>query len=299
MPLKFQSTGGGTVTLDVPSTSSTVTLTIPANTGNLVIADSGGNLTITGNANISGNLIVSTGAIGIGTTSPSFPLTISRSGAVTYLYQYDGFGAQVTGMNGSGLGITGTFSSSPYAIFTNSTERMRFEANGAITGTLTGTAGNLMLISGTAQNSTSGTSIDFTGIPSWAKRITVVLNAVSTNGTGDVVFQVGAGSIQTSGYTGTAWGMAGTASNANANWSTYATTNDGNTAASVRNGTIVLAYLGSNIWSIVISYGYSNTNRIGGGFGTVTLSGTLDRVRITTSNGTDTFDAGSINILYE
>jgi hypothetical protein len=48
MPLKFQSTGGGTVTLDVPSTSSTVTLTIPANTGNLVIADASGNVNING-----------------------------------------------------------------------------------------------------------------------------------------------------------------------------------------------------------------------------------------------------------
>ena len=33
--------------------------------------------------------------------------------------------------------------------------------------------------------------------------------------------------------------------------------------------------------------------------GRVTLSGALDRVRVTTVNGTDTFDAGSINILYE
>ena len=62
MPLKFQSTGGGTVTLDVPSTSSTVTLTIPANTGNLVIADT------SGNANISGNLAV-TGTISTGTVA--------------------------------------------------------------------------------------------------------------------------------------------------------------------------------------------------------------------------------------
>ena len=33
--------------------------------------------------------------------------------------------------------------------------------------------------------------------------------------------------------------------------------------------------------------------------GTITLSGALDRVRITSSNGTDTFDAGSINIMWE
>jgi hypothetical protein len=33
--------------------------------------------------------------------------------------------------------------------------------------------------------------------------------------------------------------------------------------------------------------------------GSKTLAGTLDRIRITTVNGTDTFDAGQINILYE
>jgi hypothetical protein len=35
-----------------------------------------------------------------------------------------------------------------------------------------------------------------------------------------------------------------------------------------------------------------------GGF-QVSLSGTLDRIRLTTVNGSDTFDAGSINIIYE
>lgn len=33
--------------------------------------------------------------------------------------------------------------------------------------------------------------------------------------------------------------------------------------------------------------------------GTISLAGALDNVRLTTVNGTDTFDAGSINILYE
>jgi len=42
----------------------------------------------------------------------------------------------------------------------------------------------------------------------------------------------------------------------------------------------------------------NNTQAISGGGG-ITLSGTLDRVRITTVNGTDTFDAGTINIMYE
>jgi hypothetical protein len=33
--------------------------------------------------------------------------------------------------------------------------------------------------------------------------------------------------------------------------------------------------------------------------GDVALSGTLDRIRITTVNGTDTFDAGTINVSWE
>jgi hypothetical protein len=57
--------------------------------------------------------------------------------------------------------------------------------------------------------------------------------------------------------------------------------------------------LGSNTWvlSSVISPTASNFMYVGAG--DKVLSGTLDRIRLTTSNGTDTFDAGSVNILYE
>lgn len=34
---------------------------------------------------------------------------------------------------------------------------------------------------GTAQNTTSGTTSDFTGIPSWAKKIIVMINGISTS----------------------------------------------------------------------------------------------------------------------
>ncbi len=50
-----------------------------------------------------------------------------------------------------------------------------------LNGSGTGTVG--VPNSATAQNSTSGTSIDFTGIPGWTKKITVMLNAVSQSGT--------------------------------------------------------------------------------------------------------------------
>ena len=56
------------------------------------------------------------------------------------------------------------------------------------------------IASGTAVASTSGTSIDFTGIPSWVKRITVMLNGVSTNGTSPKLVQLGSASISTTGY---------------------------------------------------------------------------------------------------
>ena len=264
--------------------------------------------------------IDSSGNIGVGTSSTYVitgytTLTLNNATNGGLLRITNGTQTYWNYVNSAGAFI-GTSSNDSLIVQTNNAERMRIGAAGqiGIGGANYGTSGQVLvsggasaapswgspvITSGTSQASTSGTSIDFTGIPSWVKRVTVVLNAVSTNGTADVVCQVGSGSIQSSGYTGVAWGMAGTSSNANANWSSYATTNDGNTAASVRNGTIVLTCLGSNIWSIVINYGYSNTNRIGGGVGTVTLSGALDRVRITTSNGTDAFDAGSINILYE
>jgi hypothetical protein len=170
-------------------------------------------------------------------------------------------------------------------------------ADGSVTvGTITGTSVRGGITSGTAVASTSGTSIDFTGIPSWVKRVTVMFNQVSTNGATQFLGQIGAGSIVTTGYistnsyTGASTG--GTTSTAGFILTTAAG------AAYTLSGHFVLTLVGSNIWaaSCVIGRqdGYTNM-----GSGTVTLSGTLDRVRITTVNGTDTFDAGSINILYE
>jgi hypothetical protein len=57
--------------------------------------------------------------------------------------------------------------------------------------------------------------------------------------------------------------------------------------------------LGSNLWSASGCLGATGINYSFVTGGVKTLSGTLDRLRITTVNGTDTFDAGSINILIE
>ena len=155
--------------------------------------------------------------------------------------------------------------------------------------------------SATAQASTSGTSIDFTSIPTWVKRITVMLSGVSTSGTSLWQIQIGAGSVDTTGYksaTG-AQNVAGSALGLSTATTGFVLTLVVN-AAQTSQGIITLATLGSNIWlsngiiNNIDSTAYQNTSS-----GSKTLSGTLDRVRITTVNGTDTFDAGSINILYE
>jgi hypothetical protein len=150
-----------------------------------------------------------------------------------------------------------------------------------------------ILTSSTAQASTSGTSIDFTGIPSWAKRITVMFNGVSTNGTSLVQVQIGAGSVTTTGY------VSATSVNATSTSSTtgfLTTANNG--VADTRIGVMTITNISGFIWVMGASIG-SNFPNCSTSAGVVTLSSTLDRVRITTVNGTDTFDAGSINIMYE
>lgn len=150
--------------------------------------------------------------------------------------------------------------------------------------------------SGTAVASTSGTSIDFTGIPAATKRITVMFNGVSTNGTSNYQVQIGAGSITTSGY---AW--AGGSTSTGSQTATSGFLIFSNSAADIMSGTISIVLVGSNTWveSHVIGMNQSGAGYGIVGGGAIALGGTLDRLRITTVNGTDTFDAGSINILYE
>lgn len=176
---------------------------------------------------------------------------------------------------------------------------LELQSNGTtqLTVSSTGTYGQLK--SGTAQASTSGTSIDFTSIPSWVKRITVVLAGVSTNGTSAVQFQLGSGSVTTSGYVSAA-NYAGTAATGSITSTTGFVNDATGNAASVRNSVNTFVNVSGNLW-VQSGCGSANTGSAYGctSGGYLTLSGTLDRVRITTVNGTDTFDAGSINILYE
>ena len=162
---------------------------------------------------------------------------------------------------------------------------------------ITGTTIQGTIKSGTAVASTSGTAIDFTGIPSWVKRITVMFNGVSTNGSSLVQVQAGAGSVTTSGYVSSVTSTTATPVNSGNITSGFVVIGQGTASATI-SGQLVVTNVTGNVWCAGLAAIAAGTVALCGG-GNVTLSGTLDRLRITTVNGTDTFDAGSINILYE
>ena len=163
-------------------------------------------------------------------------------------------------------------------------------ASGAVTLTNGGT-----ITLGAVQNSTSGTAIDFTGIPSWVKRITVMFNEVSTNGTNQGLIQLGSGSFTTSGYTSQTVLVGATTAN-NSGTDGMIWFNSGSTESHI--GSFVITNITGNTW---VCTGLSRiaAQYISLSASKVTISGALDRVRITTAGGTDTFDAGSVNIMYE
>ena len=148
----------------------------------------------------------------------------------------------------------------------------------------------LGITSGTAVASTSGTSIDFTSIPSWVKRLTVLFSGVSTTGSALLLVQLGVSTPVTSGYVGATQAVAATSSTAG--FIIYAE------AAQSYTGIMTINAFGSNLWVQSNTGTYTAPQGVYGA-GRVTLSGTLDRIRITTVNGTDTFDLGSVNIMYE
>jgi hypothetical protein len=169
----------------------------------------------------------------------------------------------------------------------------------AVTGTAVIAGQNSAVTSGTAVASTSGTNIDFTSIPSWVKRITVMFDGVSISGTSNVQVQLGtSGGVQATGYIGTYGYIGGTTGvfNLTTGFGSY---NDA--AADLRSGSLTITLLNSatGLWACSGLLGWTNRAFVLPTTGSKTLSGTLDRIRITTGNGTDTFDAGSINILYE
>lgn len=166
----------------------------------------------------------------------------------------------------------------------------------------TGAYGTLRLETAKAWNwngSSTNTVLEFTGIPSWAKRITVMFAGLSTNGSSVLLIQIGSGSFTTTGYTSStgyittssAARSTATAGFAQSTMSPVSTISGGSSINVLAAGSF--SYVNSGVLD---NQGGSTINTAGG---VVTLSGVLDRIRITTVNGTDIIDAGTVNICIE
>lgn len=145
---------------------------------------------------------------------------------------------------------------------------------------------------------TSGTAIDFTSIPAWVSRITLMINGVSTTGGSSLCVRLGtSGGVEATGYAGAASNIGSTVTSTNS--TTDVVLENGGAATDVRHGVITITKIGSNAWAIAGVIGRSDGNSTRAIAATKTLAGTLDRVRVTTQAGTDTFDAGSLAVMWE
>jgi hypothetical protein len=169
------------------------------------------------------------------------------------------------------------------------------------------------LVQETAVNPTSGTTVPFASIPSWAKRITVSLVNISTNGTSAEVLQIGdSGGYATTGYEAVCSYISAVTPAISAGAGGVVNSQGfvlmGQTASTTTNllsGRVVLDLVGTfgglTYWACSGVLGRVDTANYFQKFvaGNKGLSGTLDRIRLTTLTGTATFDGGLVNIIYE
>jgi hypothetical protein len=158
------------------------------------------------------------------------------------------------------------------------------------------------IVQGTSVATTSGTSIAFTALPAWVKRVTIEFQGVSTSGSSNMLAQLGTGATPTyttSGYIGARSTIFNGNSTTASVYSAGFLLGDGFGVAYLLHGTMVITNLTGNTWVESHSMGRSDVAMANVGGGSIALGAALTAVRLTTVNGTDTFDAGSVNILYE
>ena len=138
--------------------------------------------------------------------------------------------------------------------------------------------------------------VDFTSIPSWVTRATILFDKISLSAGADILVQLGdAGGLETTNY-------ASASSGGGASVSTSSSTSGfivlSGSSACVQSGSMVIANITGNTWVSSHSTSRTDTAAFRSGGGTKTLSDILTQIRITTTS-TDNFDAGSINIMLE
>ena len=277
----------------------------------------GGNLSVTGTSTFTGATTF-TGAV---VMSTALPVASGGTGASTAGNARTNLSAASSGANSDITSITGLTTALAVAqggtgvathtskgvLIGNGTSAVTTVSPGTLGNVLTSdgtswtsTAGAFALTSGTAVATTSGTTIDFTSLPSWVKRITVMLVGVSTSGTSDFWLRLGTSSgFATGGYVGYNLRDAGSGNSYNALSSAFILTAGGALDSELFSGNIVITNQTSNVW---IATGQVTGSTTTGNFnnlaGYVSLSGALTQIRLTSASS-DTFDAGTINILYE
>ena len=149
---------------------------------------------------------------------------------------------------------------------------------------------------GTTQATTSGTAFDFT-VPADTRRITIIFEGISLSGTDNYLVQLGdIDGIETSGY------VSSSGSTVNAAASVVIDSTSGfiihsASAGNTMSGTFTLNLLQGFQWIASHTVKQTTTTMVTGA-GQKATSAALTTVRLTRT-GTDTFDAGTINISYE
>ena len=276
-------------------------------TGSTTAATGTGGIVLAVSPTLTGTPLAPTAAPGTNTTQiATTAFVTAASGSLGTMSTQNANNVAITGGTITGL-------SSPLPLASGGTGGTTSTGSGAIvlasgatlasptlnSPTFGGTLGSSLItrMSAGGLSASGSTSVDFTSMPSWINLITVLFRSISTNGSSFILVQLGtSGGISTSGYVSNSNDMDGGGSSTSDSTSGFILRTVG-PAASV-NGTMTIAYMGSNTWVANHTAGYSTTTVVLGG-GTSALGGTLDRVRITTVNGTDAFDAGTLNVSYQ
>ena len=272
----------------------------------------GGNLSVTGTTTLTGTAIAPTPSPGDNSTKIATTAFVNtKVGTVGTMASQNASAVAITG--GTITGITDLTVADGGTGASSITANSVILGNGtsALSGNLVapGTSGNVLSSNGTTwtsaalnkltpsteQATTSGTSKTFSSIPSWVKRITIIFNEVSGNGSSNLQVQVGAGSTATTGYVSTGINISSTGGVSSSTSAFYIRADD---SAYINSGTMTLVNVSGNTW-ISNHLMKTSTSQLAFGAGSVAIGGTLDRVIISFANGTDAFDAGSVNILYE
>jgi hypothetical protein len=227
--------------------------------------------------------------ISITTNATTDTITITNSGTASNSFETIAVSGQSDVVADSGTDTLTLAAGSGISITTNA---------GTDTITISASGGGSGLTLATAQAATSGTTITFSSLPAGLNRITCMWTGLSSNGTSSTGIRLGdAGGVETTGYTGRVGYLAGTSPNVYTlstgfDWLT-------GTSSDTGDGQLILSRIDGNTWIASGFFTLPSNTVIYHMNAFKTLSAELTQVQFYTVNGTDTFDAGTVNINYE